>query len=61
MAKKRKQPLTLEERYPTQRARTVANAALDKLPLETSLGEACRVWEWHYLDAGGIVNGGEGG
>lgn len=50
---------SFEARYPTKRAREIADEAFDRLPLETSLGEACRAWEWAYLDAGGIVKEGE--
>lgn len=49
-------PKSFEALYPTKVAREKADEAFDKLPLETSLGEACRVWEWTYLDAGGRVN-----
>ncbi len=49
-------------RYPTQRARTVADAAYDKLPiLTTTIAEGMRVWEHAYLSAGGVVSGGEHG
>lgn len=48
-----------EKRYPTVAARRAADEAFDRLPLETTIGEACRVWEWTYLSAGGRVKGGE--
>ena len=47
--------LSFETRYPTKKAREIADEVFDKLPLETQLGECCRVWEFTYLDAGGIV------
>lgn len=56
MGKKSKPP-KFEEMYPTQHARHAADRAFDALPLSTSLGEAIRVWEWTYLDAGGVVKG----
>ena len=48
---------TFERMYPTKRARDIADRAFDALPLSTTLGECIRVWDWHYLDAGGIVVG----
>lgn len=46
---------TFESRYPTLKARILADTVFDGLPLDTTLGEAIRAWEWAYLDAGGIV------
>ncbi len=57
---KKAKTMSFEARYPTKRAREIADYAFDKLPLETQIGECCRVWEWTYLDAGGIVKGTEG-
>lgn len=48
---------TFERMYPTRPARDIADRAFDALPLSTTLGECIRVWDWHYLDAGGIVVG----
>ena len=48
---------SFEKMYPTLRAREVADKEFDQLPLSTTLGECIRVWEWHYLNAGGIVKG----
>lgn len=47
--------LTVERLYPTRRAREIADYAFDRLPLSTTIGECMRVWEWTYLDAGGLV------
>jgi hypothetical protein len=55
----KKKQLSFEARYPTKRAREIADAVFDKLPLETQLGECCRAWEWAYLNANGIVKGTE--
>jgi hypothetical protein len=46
---------SFEAIYPTKRARELADQAFDRLPLSTSLGEAIRVWDLAYLEAGGIV------
>lgn len=46
---------SFEATYPTRRAREVADAAFDALPLSTTLAEAIRAWEWNYLEAGGVV------
>lgn len=46
---------TLEQIYPTQRARKFADEAIDKLPTHYSMNEYVRVWEYVYLDNGGIV------
>jgi hypothetical protein len=50
-----KKPKSFEAMYPTKAAREKADAMFDKLPLETTIAEAIRRWEWTYLDAGGIV------
>ncbi len=47
--------LSFEYRYPTKRARELADEVFDKMPLETTLAESIRAWEWAYLNAGGIV------
>lgn len=53
--KKSSKTQSFEQRFPTKAAREKADAVFDTLPLSTSIGECIRVWEWHYLDAGGIV------
>jgi len=53
--KKPKILVSLEKLYPTKEARVKADAAFDRLPLSTTMGEACRVWELEYLKAGGKV------
>lgn len=49
----------LVRRYPTQRARDRADAAVDELSIHLPLSEHIRVWELTYLEAGGRVNGGD--
>ncbi len=51
--KKKQDPF--EYRYPTERARDVADVAFDALPMTATLAEACRVWETSYLDANGTI------
>lgn len=46
---------SFEAMYPTRAAREKADAAFDRLPLSTPLGECIRVWDHAYLEAGGIV------
>jgi len=50
-----KKPKSFEAFYPTKHAREVADKVFDALPLDTSLGEACCIWEYEYLKAGGLV------
>jgi hypothetical protein len=51
--------LTFEQWYPTQAARHAADAVFDRLPLTTPIGECIRLWEWTYLEVGGVVKGQE--
>ena len=51
--KKPKDPFTA--RYPTARARDVADAVFDRLSLSTTIGECIRQWELTYLEANGRV------
>ncbi len=57
MKKKPRKLPPFETMYPTQQARHAADREFDKLPLSTTLGECIRVWDWHYLNAGGSVVG----
>lgn len=50
---------SFEARYPTKRAREVADMAVDNLSIHVALAEHIRVWEQAYLEAGGLVKGGE--
>lgn len=53
--KKKPKQRSFEAMYPTKHAREKADEVFDRLPLETPIGECIRLWEWHYLDAGGMV------
>ncbi len=46
---------SFEAMYPTKSARERADSVFDRLPLSTTMGEAIRVWELAYLEAGGMV------
>lgn len=43
------------KRYPNQRARKAADEAVDQLPNETSLINACEVWNDIYLSVAGSI------
>jgi len=42
--------------YPTQKARMAADDILDNVPDDTTLLEACKMWNDAYNDAGGIIS-----
>lgn len=49
-----KKEMSIEERFPTKRARELADAAVDALPLTTPIGECMDLWRMAYKAAGGI-------
>jgi len=47
--------ISFEAMFPTKAAREKADVVFDRLPLSTPIGECIRLWDYAYLDAGGIV------
>ncbi len=47
---------SFEQRYPTKKAREIADKVVDELPLSASMLEHIVKWEEAYLKAGGVVN-----
>lgn len=45
---------SIEERFPTKRARDLADAATDKLPITASMQTYSDLWLQTYAAAGGI-------
>ncbi len=46
---------SIEQVYPTKKAREVADKAVDDLPLDATMLEYIALWEEVYVESGGVV------